>query len=143
MEKPKFTQHRLDNVKVAYASVHTANPVSNKYELTITNLTDEQVKMFKNMGSMWNEVKPHNKHPEFGNVIKVKSKDPLEQIVDKFGNPLTDLIGNGSVCDIIFISYLSKSPVGPEKVQTKLKALKVNELVPYVASKPKPTYFGG
>lgn len=113
----------LKEVRVLWANVQDVNPMSDKFQVEVQGLTEEQVAEFEQHG-----INVGFKEDK-GNFVVFKSlKKP--KVVDKNKQEISDLVGNGSLCNIAWNPY-------PWEFKKKkgfsagLKALQVLELVEY------------
>lgn len=103
---------------------HTkVSDMSQKYELTLANLSDAAVTNLKGMGI---PVRFREDKPEQGNFVVCKSTMPLE-IYDQFGAKITEVIGNGSK-GIATVSPWTWTFKNKEGISASLKKLVVTEL---------------
>lgn len=113
----------LKNAKVQWASVHDVNPMSNKYQIDIVNMTDAQIKQLTDAGVRVNECDdPQKKRGFFVTMKSVIKPD----VVDKGKRDFTKLIGNGSVCNIIWhpFEWTFKKKTGTSAGLDKIQVLK-------------------
>lgn len=102
------------------------NEDNNRYECTIGNISDKDVKALQSLG-----IKVKNKEAQ-GNYIVAKSKY-LFNPVDEDGNPLTTEvkdIGNGSKCVALVTSYAHKLSAKYGNSPT-IRKLLVTEILTY------------
>ena len=103
------------------------NEDNNRYECTIGNISDKDVKALQGLG-----IKIKNKEAQ-GNFILAKSKFPFK-LVDEEGNPITTEvkdIGNGSKCVALVTSYAHKLSAMHGKSPT-IRKLIVSEILTYI-----------
>lgn len=109
---------------VAYwANLNKVNPLSDKYQIDISKLSDAAVKALEAMGL----TVAHK--DEQGFYLTCKSKMPIFY-VDEGGNRMDALVGNGSEVTAIIGSYdwKFKNKVGKS---ARIKKLVINKLVSY------------
>ena len=117
---------KLTDVTLYWASVHTPNDMSKKYQVNLSNLSAERINYFEDQGL---EVRTKDIQPEMGTYITAKSNYPMT-VVDKNGTLITDLLGNGTVADVVFDIYEGKNKFGPYK-GIGIKKIIVTDLVSY------------
>jgi stalled ribosome alternative rescue factor ArfA len=77
--------------------------MSSKYQLELTNLSDNAVKALEGIGL---EVRKREDKPEKGFYITCKSVRQMDKIFDKTGSSLIDVaIGNGSTGTAVVGTY--------------------------------------
>ena len=117
----------LNEVEVMWASVHEVNEMSGKYQVDAINLNKKQVKSLEAEGI---EVQTCDRDEDNrGQFVTLKSTRPIK-VVDMSKAPLTDLVGNGSVCNIAWnpFDWKFKKKTG---ISAGLQALQVVNLVTY------------
>lgn len=118
----------MSSIKAAcdiyWAYTDKVSDLSNKYEITLANLSDAAVTNLKGMGI---EVRFREDKPEQGNFITCKSVLPIE-LLDTSGNKLDVVLGNGSkgIATISPYEWTWKNMSG---VSPSLKKLVVTEVV--------------
>ena len=117
---------KLTDVVLYWASVHTPNDMSKKYQVNLSNLSDERINYFEGNGL---PVRTKDNQPEMGTYITAKSNYPIT-VVDKNGTLITDLVGNGPVADVVFDIFEGKNKFGPYK-GVGIKKIIVKDLVSY------------
>lgn len=98
--------------------------MSQKYELTLANLSDTAVTNLKGMGI---PVRFREDKPEQGQFTVCKSSMPIE-VVDQYGAKIDGRIGNGSKA-IATVSPYSWTFKNKEGTSASLKKLVVTDLV--------------
>jgi hypothetical protein len=79
---------------VMWCNHNKLNEMSNKFQLELTNLSENAVKALESLGM---EVRKREDKPEKGFYITCKSVRQMDKIFDKTGASLIDVaIGNGS-----------------------------------------------
>ena len=79
---------------VMWCNHNKLNEMSNKFQLELTNLSENAVKALESLGL---EVRKREDKPEKGFYITCKSVRQMDKIFDKTGASLIDIaIGNGS-----------------------------------------------
>ena len=121
MAMKKFT-----DVQLFWASVHTPNDMSGKYQVNLSNLTPAQIESLEDEGC---SVRTKDNQPEMGTFITAKSSYPIK-VVDTKGNLINDLVGNGSVADVLFTTYSGKNKFG-SYAGISVKKIILKELVSY------------
>lgn len=88
---------------VMWCNHNKVNEMSNKYQLELTNLSENAVKALEGIGL---EVRKREDKPEKGFYITCKSVRQMDKIFDKTGASLIDVsIGNGSTGTAIVGTY--------------------------------------
>lgn len=88
---------------VMWCNHNKVNEMSEKYQLELTNLSDNAVKALEGIGL---EVRKREDKPEKGFYITCKSVRQMDKIFDKTGASLIDVaIGNGSTGTAIVGTY--------------------------------------
>ena len=120
----------LRNVEVMWASVQEPNEMSGKYQVDLVNLTPEQVKGFEaeNCEVHTCDRDENNR----GKYITLKSTRKVP-VVDLNKAAFDDLIGNGSICNVIWqpFEWSFKKKSG---TSAGLQKIQVVELVAYAGS---------
>lgn len=118
---------KLENVEVMWACVHEVNEMSGKYQIDAVNLSPKQAKAFKDAGvTVTTCDRDENNRGKF---VTLKSTKPVK-VVDMGKNEITDLIGNGSICNIAWNPFDWKFK-GKSGTSAGLQALQVKDLVSY------------
>lgn len=111
----------------AYAFTNKPNPMSEgTYTIELTQLSPKAVEALEFAGI---EVKTKDKSPEWKFYITGKSKFPIKA-VDEDGDPVEDIIGNGSVVTATIKPY-DWSFKNKKGTSAGVAKLVINELVPY------------
>lgn len=126
---------KFTDVILYWASVHTPNEMSKKYQVNLSNLSGERINYFEDRGL---EVRTKDNQPEMGTYITAKSNYPIT-VVDKNGTLITDLVGNGTVADVVFDIFEGKNKFGPYK-GVGVKKIIVKELVSYSEEESEEDY---
>jgi len=120
LEKPvKF------EAEVQWAFFNKKNEMSGKYQVDLTNLSENAVKALTDAG-----LEPRNREdkPEKGWFITAKSNYEIKP-VDKAGNEITDAVGNGSKAVALIKPYAwswkNKKGVSPSLVKIIITELQV------------------
>ena len=88
---------------VMWCNHNKINEMSDKYQLELTNLSDNAVKALEGIGL---EVRKREDKPEKGFYITCKSVRQMDKIFDKTGASLIDVaIGNGSTGTAVVGTY--------------------------------------
>jgi stalled ribosome alternative rescue factor ArfA len=88
---------------VMWCNHNKINEMSEKYQLELTNLSDNAVKALESIGL---EVRKREDKPEKGFYITCKSMRQMDKIFDKTGASLIDVaIGNGSTGTAVVGTY--------------------------------------
>jgi len=117
---------KLQDVELYWASVHTPNSMSNKYQVNLTNLSPERIQWFEDNGL---EVRTKENQPEMGTYYTAKSNYAFT-VLDEDGDLTEAEVGNGSRADILFTMYEGKNKFGPYK-GLSIKKIKLTEHVRY------------
>ena len=119
----------LNEVEVMWACVHEVNEMSGKYQVDAINLNKEQVKALESEGI---EVQTCDREEgNRGKFVTLKSTRPIK-VVDMNKTIITELIGNGSICNIAWnpFDWKFKKKTG---ISAGLQALQVKDLVTYAS----------
>lgn len=115
---------------VMWASLNKVNPMSNDYQVELTELSPQAVNALEEIGL---EAHKNPDKPEKGFYIRCKSKYPIKAL-DSDGELITSSVGNGSkavavigVYDWVFKNKKGKSPSLKKLVITELKKYEVEE----------------
>lgn len=119
---------KFTDVVLYWANVHTPNDMSGKFQVDLTNLSDERINWLEDQGI---NVRTKENLPEMGTFITAKSQYPI-LTVDTSGKIMEDLLGNGTVADIIFDTYSGKNKFGTY-AGVSVKKVVVKSLVPYAS----------
>ncbi len=88
---------------VMWCNHNKLNEMSNKFQLELTNLSENAVKALESLGL---EVRKREDKPEKGFYITCKSVRQMDKIFDKTGASLIDVaIGNGSTGTAVVGTY--------------------------------------
>jgi hypothetical protein len=117
---------KFTDVELYWASVHTPNQMSGKYQVNLTNLSPERIKWFEDNGM---EVRTKESQPEMGTYYTAKSGYPII-VLDEDGDLTEEDVGNGSRADILFTIYETKNKFGFWK-GIGIKKIKLTEHVRY------------
>ena len=111
--------------EVQWAFFNKKNEMSGKFQVDLTNLSPGAVKALQDAG-----LEPRNREdkPEKGWFITAKSNYEIKP-VDKSGNEITDIVGNGSKAVALIKPYewswKNKKGVSPSLVKIIINDLKV------------------
>lgn len=109
-----------------WAMLTKVNAMSQKYQVDLTELSDEAVQKLDEIG-----IKARKKD-DSGWMVTAKSSRPIEA-VDTNGNPITEILGNGSMA-IVKLSAYDWTYQGKSGKSPSIVELKVTELLPYEKS---------
>lgn len=111
--------------EVQWAFFNKKNEMSGKFQVDLTNLSDNAVQALKDAGL---EPRSRSDKPEKGWFITAKSNYEIKP-VDKNGNEITDIVGNGSKAVALIKPYewswKNKKGVSPSLVKIIINDLKV------------------
>lgn len=111
--------------EVQWAFFTTKNEMSGKYQVDLTNLSSGAVEALQSAGL---EPRKREDKPEKGWFITAKSNYAIEP-VDKGGDKITDVVGNGSKAVAIIKPYewswKNKKGVSPSLMKITITDLKV------------------
>jgi hypothetical protein len=120
---------KLSNVELYWANLYTRNKLSNKFQVDLANLSDDQIKSIEDAG-----VSVRSKDDERGFFVTCKSSNyeikPLNKNGDVIG-PDT-LVGNGSRADIMVKPYSWTNPQGKKGMSLGVVKLVVTDLNQYI-----------
>jgi hypothetical protein len=111
--------------EVQWAFFNKKNEMSGKFQVDLTNLSDNAVKALQDAG-----LEPRNREdkPEKGWFITAKSNYEIKP-VDKNGTEITEIVGNGSKAVALIKPYewswKNKKGVSPSLVKIIINDLKV------------------
>jgi hypothetical protein len=111
--------------EVQWAFFTTKNEMSGKYQVDLTNLSNGAVEALQSAGL---EPRQREDKPEKGWFITAKSNYAIEP-VDKKGDKITDVVGNGSRAVAVIKPYewswKNKKGVSPSLMKITITDLKV------------------
>jgi hypothetical protein len=111
--------------EVQWAFFNKKNEMSGKFQVDLTNLSDNAVQALTDAGL---EPRSREDKPEKGWFITAKSNYEIKP-VDKNGNEITDIVGNGSKAIALIKPYewswKNKKGVSPSLVKIIINDLKV------------------
>jgi hypothetical protein len=118
-------QVKLKDVTLMWAQLDEVDSMSGKYQVELTNLTQEQVEAISGLGL---EVRTKADKPEKGFYITCKSVRPITA-QDSTGGVLKQKVGNGSKANVLLSYYdwtfknkKGRSPSVAKMIVTDLKA---------------------
>lgn len=123
----------LKGVELQWAFLNKVNDMSQKYQVDLTNLTDEQIAQIESLkiDGIKPKIRTSEKAPQKGKFITVKSSNEIFPL-DTNGDRITALVGNGSKANMRLGSFKWKKPVGKEEgVSLSLEKLVITDLVVY------------
>ena len=90
----------LKDVTLYWANLRERNDMSNKYQVDLCNLNDEQVKAFKAAG-----VTPRSRDDDRGLFVTAKSSNyPIIAYRDS-GEEIHDKVANGTIANVVCETY--------------------------------------
>ena len=104
------------------------NEMSDKYQVDVSQLSEEQVDRLEGMG-----INVKNKGDDRGYFVTAKSSKYAPHVEDVDGFKMTDAVGNGSKCTFIVKPY-DYNFKGKTGVSLGLSKARVNDLVRYEAA---------
>lgn len=104
------------------------NEMSDKYQVDVSQLSEEQVDRLEGMG-----ISVKNKGDDRGYFVTAKSSKYAPHVEDVDGFKMTDAVGNGSKCTFIVKPY-DYNFKGKTGVSLGLSKARVNDLVRYEAA---------
>jgi hypothetical protein len=122
MSDKKFIKVQGD---IMWASLTEPNKMSNKFQVSICNLSDKAIKALQDEGI---EPSTKEKNPEMGVFVTPKSNFAIDAH-DLDGNPITVKIANGSKGIALLHTYMSKTKKG--MVCLGITSLTVTDLKAY------------
>jgi hypothetical protein len=125
----------LKDVELMWAFLYERNKLSNKYQVDLVNLTDDQVESIEKTGVT---VRSDVNKPEKGFFVTCKSTNYEIHPYDKNGERITkDIkVGNGSRANVMVKPYSWKSPTGSSGMSLGVAKLVITDLNVYT---PEPT----
>ena len=108
-----------------WASLKETNKLSGKYQLDLSQLSDQAVELLQSMG-----LKVHDKGDERGKYITAKSQSPI-RCYDTDGDEIHEVVGNGSKLKCVVGYYDWVSPMGKKGRSINLAKMIVTDLVVY------------
>ncbi|MEO1944655.1 MAG: hypothetical protein ABGY11_10175 [Candidatus Thioglobus sp.] len=143
-----ITKYSFENVKVVWTKLQENNPEPPYQGEGVNNwtiqavLSDEQADAYKKTG-LFPKIKRDIEHElvlhDGLRQVKLKKSTTFGEggqpkkpviVVDTYGNPFTDLIGNESICNIQCSGH-NWSRDGKENTSLELQAVQILELVEY------------
>jgi hypothetical protein len=119
---------KLENVELFWPNLFDVNKLSNKYQVDLSNLSEDQIEQIESTG-----VQIKSKEDERGFFVTCKSKYEITPY-DKNGEAISRnvLVGNGSRATIMAKPYSWKSPTGQTGISLGIVKLVVTDLNQYV-----------
>jgi hypothetical protein len=120
---------KLSNVELFWANLYTRNKLSNKFQVDLCNLTEDQIKAIEDAG-----ISVKSKDDERGFFVTCKSSNYEIQPYDKNGDVIGAdvLVGNNSRADVMVKPYSWTNPQGKKGMSLGIAKLVVTELNRYV-----------
>jgi hypothetical protein len=106
-----------------WASLKETNKLSGKYQIDLSQLSDQAVDLLQSMG-----MKVNDKGDERGKFITAKSKNPI-RAYDTDGDEIHESVGNGSKLKCVVGYYDWVSPTGKKGRSVNLAKMVVTDLV--------------
>lgn len=120
---------KLSDVELCWANLYTRNKLSNKYQVDLVNLTEDQIKLIEETG-----VSVRSKDDERGFFVTCKSSNyeiiPHDKNGDVIGPDI--LVGNGSRANVMVKPYGWTNPQGKKGLSLGISKLVVTDLKQYV-----------
>jgi hypothetical protein len=116
------------NATAFWFSFLEKNAMSEKYQVDISELSEEHVDRLEGMG-----VSVKNKGDDRGYFVTAKSSKYAPHVEDTDGFKMTEAVGNGSKCTFIVKPY-DYNFKGKTGVSLGLSKARVNDLVRYEAT---------
>ena len=120
---------KLSDVELYWANLYTRNKLSNKYQVDLVNLTEDQIKLIEEAG-----VSVRSKDDERGFFVTCKSSNyeiiPHDKNGDTIGPDI--LVGNGSRANVMVKPYGWTNPQGKKGLSLGISKLVVTDLKQYV-----------
>lgn len=120
---------KLSDVELYWANLYTRNKLSNKYQVDLVNLTEDQIKLIEEAG-----VSVRSKDDERGFFVTCKSSNyeiiPHDKNGDVIGPDI--LVGNGSRANVMVKPYGWTNPQGKKGLSLGISKLVVTDLKQYV-----------
>jgi hypothetical protein len=120
---------KLSDVELYWANLYTRNKLSNKYQVDLVNLTEDQIKLIEETG-----VSVRSKDDERGFFVTCKSSNyeiiPHDKNGDTIGPDI--LVGNGSRANVMVKPYGWTNPQGKKGLSLGISKLVVTDLKQYV-----------
>ena len=119
---------KLENVELYWPFLYERNQLSNKFQVDLSNLTDDQVAQIEDAG-----VQIRNKQDERNAFVTCKSSMYEIKPYDKNGDviPATVKVGNGSKANLMVKPYGWKSPTGQKGISLGIVKMVVTDLKEY------------
>ena len=110
--------------EIKWAFFDKVSEMSGKYQVDLTNLSDQAVKALEAIGVA---VRSREDKPENGFYVTVKSNHPIKP-VDEKGNPVTAIVANGSKATALVSAYewtwKNKKGISPSLMKIVITDLK-------------------
>jgi len=120
---------KLSNVELFWCNLYTRNKMSNKYQLDLVNLSEDQIKAIEDAG-----VSVRSKDDERGFFVTCKSTNYEIIPHDKNGDPIGPdiLVGNGTRADVMVKPYGWTNPQGKKGMSLGVSKLVITDLKQYI-----------
>ena len=110
--------------EIQWAFFDKVSEMSGKYQVDLTNLSEQAVKALESMGIA---VRKREDKPEKGWFVTVKSNNPIKP-VDEKGNHITAIVANGSKATALVSAYQwkwkNKEGISPSLMKIVITDLK-------------------
>ena len=118
---------KLENVELMWPFLYERNKLSNKFQVDLVNLTDEQVEMIEKTGV------PVRQKDDRGFFVTCKSSNYEITPHDKNGDviPSSIKVGNGSRATLMLKPYSWKGPTGNSGMSLGISKLVITDLNKY------------
>jgi len=119
---------KLENVELYWPFLYERNQLSNKFQVDLANLTDDQIAKIEESG-----VSIRNKQDERNAFVTCKSSKYEIKPYDKNGDviPAETKVGNGSRANLMVKPYGWKSPTGQKGISLGIVKMVVTDLQEY------------
>lgn len=119
---------KLENVELYWPFLYERNQLSQKFQVDLSNLTDDQIAKIEEAG-----VQIRNKQDERNAFVTCKSSKYEIKPYDKNGDviPADVKVGNGSKANLMVKPYGWKSPTGQKGISLGIVKMVVTDLNEY------------
>ena len=120
---------KLKDVELMWPFLYERNKLSNKYQVDLVNLTEDQVKAIEASGA---EVR--NKNDDKGFFVTCKSTNYEIIPYNKNGETISSSVkvGNGTRASVMLKPYSWKSPTGQSGMSLGISKLVITDLNEYI-----------
>mgnify|MGYP001473514525 CR=1 FL=1 len=119
---------KLENVELYWPFLYERNQLSNKFQVDLSNLTDEQIEKIEASG-----VSLRNKQDDRNAFVTCKSSKYEITPYNKNGEviPAEVKVGNGSRANLMVKPYAWKSPTGQKGISLGIVKMVITDLNEY------------